>query len=220
MKSAEFWDKRSKQYDDAISRHDFPFDRTIERTKELLSRSDVLLDYGCGSGEFCLELAACVRRVYGIDTSTGMIDLAKGKVHERQIDNAIFDQTDLFGRNLDRQSFSSALAFSIFHLVDDVSTVLARLNDLLEPGGLLISETPCLGEKNWLFRSLISLAHKPGLLPKIRSLSRDELESAVTGNGFEIIESEIWDSKHASLWIVARNVSGRQTVSTVPRESM
>ncbi len=206
MNSAEFWDKRSQQYDDAVKKHDAPYDKTIERTKTLLSSSDVVLDFGCGSGEFSLDLAPQVRRVHGIDTSARMIELANGKARNRHIDNTIFDQKDLFDRSLDSQSFSTVIAFSIFHLVDDAAKVLRRLNELLATGSLLISETPCLGERNWLFRSLLSLAQKLGLAPKIHDLSSSELESLMSGNGFEIVESKIWDRKNALQWTVARKI--------------
>lgn len=206
MSTTTFWDKRSKQYDDAIRKHDEPFDKTIERTRALLNSSDVVLDFGCGSGEFCVELAAYVRRVHGIDTSARMIDLAEEKARNRHIENVEFDQSDLFDGGFASQSFSSAIAFGIIHLVDDASMVLARLGDLLETDGLLISETPCFGDSSWLFRSSINLAQKLGLLPKIHSLSSDELESLVSSNGFEIVESEVWDDKHSSQWIVARKV--------------
>jgi ubiquinone/menaquinone biosynthesis C-methylase UbiE len=204
MDSAAFWDKRSKQYDDAIGKHDAPFDKTIERARALLGSSDVLLDFGCGTGEFSVELAPYVQQIRGIDTSAGMIDLAKKKAQNRRTDNVIFDQKDLFDHSLASRTFSSALAFSVLHLVDDMPAVLARLNGLLEPNGLLISETPCLGEKNWLFRSSIGLAQRLRLLPRICSITGDELESLVSGNGFEILESEIWDDQHSTRWIVAR----------------
>ncbi|NND48596.1 MAG: methyltransferase domain-containing protein [Woeseiaceae bacterium] len=204
MKSTEFWDKRSQQYDNAVRKHDAAYDRTIETAKALLSHSDVVLDFGCGSGEFGLDLAPHVRRVHGIDTAARMIDLARDKAREREIGNTAFDQKDLFDRSLDNQTFSSVIAFSVFHLVDDAPTVLARLNDLLATGGLLISETPCFAEKNWLLRSLVTLAQKLGLAPKIRSLSSGELESFVSGSGFKIVESRIWDERKALQWIVAR----------------
>ncbi len=206
MDSDAFWDKRSAQYDAAIGKHDAPFDKTIERTKALVSASDVLLDFGCGTGEFCVELAPYVQHVHGIDTSAEMVNLAREKAHSRGTKNVAFDQKDLFDHAIASHTFSSALAFSILHLVDDTSVVLGRLNDLLKPNGLLISETPCLAEKNWLFRFSIGLAHRLRLIPRIIRLSSDELESLVSRNGFEILESEVWDSRHSTRWIVARKM--------------
>lgn len=204
--SVKMWDKRARNYDDAIKNHDDVYDKTIESTKALLSRSDVVLDFACASGEISLDIAAYIRRIHGIDTSAKMIELAKNKSLNRQVDSIRFDQIDVFDPSLARFSFSAIIAFSIFHLVDDAQKVLARLNDLMAAGGLLITQTPCLGERGWFFKSLIGLAQKVGVAPYIRNLNITELESLVSSSGFEIIENVIWDEKNAVQWIVARKM--------------
>ena len=135
-----------------------------------------------------------------------MIELANQKAHDRQVDNVVFDQIDAFDQRLIGNSFSAIIAFSIFHLLDDVPKALARLHDLLAAGGLLISQTPCLGERSWFFRSLISLFQKLGIAPPILSLTIAELESLVSSSDFEILETKIWDEKMAVQWIVARKI--------------
>ena len=202
---ATFWDKRSKKYDDSVKKHDSLYEKTIDSTKSLLTDSDVVLDFACASGEMSLDIAPHVQRVHGIDLSVKMIELANQKAHDRQVDNINFNQTDAFDQRLD--SFSAIVAFNIFHLLDDASKVLARLNDLLPTGGLLISQTPCLGERGWIFRSLISFAQKVGIAPLIRSLTIAELESLVSSSNFEILETKIrWDKKILLQWIVARKI--------------
>ena len=203
---ATFWDKRSKHYDDNIKKHDSVYEKTIDSTKSLLTNSDVVLDFACGSGEMSLDLAPHVQRVHGIDSSVKMIELASQKARDRQVDNINFDQMDVLDQRLVSNSFSAIIAFNIFHLLDDVPKVLARLNDLLAEEGLLISQTPCLGERSLLFRSLISLAQKSRLAPHIRSLTIAELESLVSGSHFETLETKIWDAKNAVQWIVARKI--------------
>jgi len=202
--SATIWDKRVRKYDDAIKKHDVVYDKTIESTKALLIRSDVVLDFACASGEISLDIAPHVQRIHGIDTSGKMIELANEKARKRQIDNTVFDQMDPFDPSLARHSFSAIIAFSIFHLVDNAPKALARLNDLMASRGLLITQTPCLGERGWLFRSLIGLAQRMGVAPYIRSLTIAELESLVSGSDFEILEAKNWDDKNAIHWIVAR----------------
>ena len=199
-----FWDKRSKHYDDNVKKHDLVFQKTIERSRLLLTDSDVVLDFACASGEFSLDIAPAVQRVHGIDTSAKMIDLANQKVRDRQVGNVSFDQMDTFGERLASDSFSAVLAFNIFHLLQDATQVLARLNDLLTAGGLLISQTPCLSERSWLFQSFVGLAQKTGLAPTITNFTFSELESFVSSGNFEIIETKIWDEKQAVQWIVAR----------------
>ena len=130
-----FWDKRSKKYDDDIKRHDSIYEKTINRTKSLLTNSDVVLDFACASGEMSLDIAPNVQRVHGIDLSVKMIELANQKARDRQVDNISFDHIDAFDQRLASDSFSAIIAFSIFHLVDDAPKVLALLHDLLAAGG-------------------------------------------------------------------------------------
>jgi 2-polyprenyl-3-methyl-5-hydroxy-6-metoxy-1,4-benzoquinol methylase len=202
--TATFWDKRSKKYDDAIKKHDDVYKKTIKASTSLLSSSDTVLDFGCGSGEMSLHIATQVQRLHGIDTSANMIELANQKARDWRLDNVDFSQMGVFDQGLETNSFSAIVAFNIFHLVEDVSKVLARLNDLLAAGGLLISQTPCLGDRNFAFRYLITILQKVGVAPTILSLTTDSLESLVSNAHFEIDESKIWDEKNAIQWIVAR----------------
>ena len=201
-----FWDKRSKRYDDNVKKHDSGYEKTIDRTRSLLTRSDVVLDFACASGEVSLDLAPHVEHVHGIDSSERMIELANQKARERQSGNIEFNQSDAFDHRLASNSVSAIVAFNIFHLLEDPPRVLARLNDLLATGGLLISQTPCLDERGWFFRSLISLAQKLGLAPTIRNFTIADLESLVSSSNFEILESKMWDEKNAIQWIVARKI--------------
>ena len=204
--NATVWDKRSKKYDDAVKEHDALYEETIKSTIALLDGSDVALDFACASGEFSLDIAPHIQRIHGIDTSAKMIELAIQKARDRQVDNINFNQIDAFDQRLVINSFSTIIAFNIFHLLDDALKVLARLNDLLAAGGLLISQTPCLGERNWFFRSLISLAQKLGIAPPILSLTIAELESLVSSSNFEISETKMLDEKNVVQWIVARKM--------------
>lgn len=201
---SDFWDKRAEKYDDEITRHDLQYLRTIDSTAPLLKESDVVLDLGCASGEMCLDLAATVSRVRGIDTSGGMIELATQKLRARDIKNADFSRSDAFDTDLENGAFSAITAFNVFHLVEDLPAVLARLYCLLTPGGLLVSQTPCLGERNWIFRTLVGLAQKSGLAPPIRGLAFDELASLMIRCGFEVIDNELWDEHDAIQRVVAR----------------
>ena len=204
--NATVWDTRCRKYDAAIREHDVLYEKTIRSTKALLGDSDVVLDYGCATGEFSLDIASHVQRIQGIDTSAKMIELAKKKALGRQVRNVEFDQINSFDQRLMSNSFSAILAFSIFHLLDDPSKALVRLNNLLEPGGLLISQTPCLGERSLTFRCIVGLAQAVGIAPMIQSFRIAALESLVSGCGFEILETKVWDKRNAIQWIVARKI--------------
>ncbi|MDH3216864.1 MAG: class I SAM-dependent methyltransferase, partial [Candidatus Krumholzibacteria bacterium] len=118
--------------------------------------------------------------------------------------NVTFASTDAFDRSLDAHGYTRVLAFSFLHLVEDLPAVLGRINRLLPTGGLLISETPCLGERGLLFRLFVGFAQKVKIAPPILSLTVPELEEAVAGANFDITESKEWDFKNAIHWIVAK----------------
>ena len=86
--NATFWDERSLQYDENIRKHDSVYEKTIDRTKSMLSNSDMVLDFACASGEMSLDIAPHVQRVHGIDVSGKMIELANQKESERQVETS------------------------------------------------------------------------------------------------------------------------------------
>lgn len=203
---ATFWDKRSQGYDDSIMQHDAIYDKTIESTVALLSKSDLVLDLACASGEMSLDIAPHVQKVIGIDLSAKMIALAHQITADRQVENIQFDHIDVFDPKLGNKAFTAIIAFNIFHLLDDAPKALARMHDLLPAGGLLISQTPCLGERSWLLRAMIKSLQILGVAPTIRSLTIPEVEALLTGGNFEIIDSKVWDQQNAVHWIAARKI--------------
>jgi len=151
-----------------------------------------------------LDFANSVKHIHGIDTSGKMIERAKEKAQIKKIENVEFSRADVDDVALVKNSFSKVLAFNILHLVDDASKKVNRLYDLLNEGGIIISETPCLGERGWLVKSLIIFAQKIGLAPPILNLTYKELESVFTSNNFEIIENEVLDANRKTHWVVAK----------------
>ncbi|MDH3218745.1 MAG: class I SAM-dependent methyltransferase [Gammaproteobacteria bacterium] len=199
-----FWDRRARKYDDEISHHDSLYQKTLQSTETLLNDQDVLLDLGCASGEISLDLAPLVAQVHGIDTSGRMIELANQKMRARDIRNIDFSRIDAFDRSLETHSFSAITAFNVLHLVENLSGVLDRLYCLLTPGGLLVSQTPCLRERGWIFRILVRLAQKSRLCPPILNIAFDELAPLFIRSGFEILDSELWDESQSIQRVVAR----------------
>ena len=162
--TAKFWDRRADKYDADIRNHDTLYERTISAVAEILSSEDIVLDVGCGSGEHSVDLATTVQSVHSIDTSSRMIALARDKAIAAEVANMQFDTIDVRDRQINGNTYSAALALNVLHLVEDVEATLERLRDLLLPQGLLISQTPCLGERGWLFRLLIGLLQAVGCL--------------------------------------------------------
>lgn len=209
-RSEKFWDKLSKKYDKR-AKNDKTYNKTLEITKKHLKSSDIVLDYACATGLYSIELAGNVKEIHGIDISSKMIETAKRKAGERKIENIDFAQTTIFDERYRRESFDVILALNIMLYFEDTQKVMQRINELLKPGGLIISSTACLGEKKTFLSILLSipifLSIKIGILPYLRFLKIPELEDSITKDNFQIVETEILTHYPATeYFIVAKKI--------------
>lgn len=202
-KSEKFWDRMANYYDRVEKKDELTYIKIIEKTKQYLKISDVVLDYGCGTGLISNEIADNVKIIHAIDTSSKMIEIAKRKADGRKIENIDYENSTIFDERYKRGSFDVILVFYILHLLEDTPKVMKRMNELLKPGGLIISASPCMGEKTFL-SILLSLVGKIGLIPNIRSFKISELEDSIANGNFEIVETECLHKSSPEYFIVAK----------------
>lgn len=208
-KSEAFWDKASKNYDKTEERFEHIHETTREKTKKYLKATDIVLDYGCGTGTKSCELAHLVKEIQGIDISSNMIEIAKGKANKREIDNANFDQTTIFDDRFKVGSFDVILAFNMLHTVPNPRNVVRRIDELLKPQGLFVSVTPCLQERKSFLVSLqiyfVRILSKLKLIPiPIRRLESTDLDDLIKSGNFEAIEAEKIYSGATSYFVVTK----------------
>ena len=91
-------------------------------------------------------------------------------------------------------------------LLPDPERDIARIRDLVKPGGLFISKTPCLTGLFGLLRPVIGAMRLAGRAPKVHFLSPARLDRAVTAAGFEIVETGNYPKSPPGHLIVARRV--------------
>jgi 2-polyprenyl-3-methyl-5-hydroxy-6-metoxy-1,4-benzoquinol methylase len=204
MKKSEwFWDWRASKYDKQ-AQEDESYTKAVERFAKYFKAEDTVLDYACGTGVVTYKIAAQVKEVHGIDTSAGMIDLAKERARERQVSNVHFAQKTIFDEDIARASYDVILAFNILHLLEDARTAVQRASELLKPEGLMVSETPCLGEAGLVLRTLLPLISKVGILPYLRKFRISEVKDLMGDGGFQILESEVVEGTIPSSLLIAR----------------
>jgi len=202
-KPDKFWDRTARRSNKSTKKFEHNYSKTAEIAKKYLNKSDVVLDFACGSGSITCEIADHVEEIHAIDSSLGMIELAKRRGTELGIENLNFTQSTIFNDGFKKESFDAILAFNILHLVEDQEKVIQKINELLKPGGLFISATSCLGEKIFM-GSLLSLMSRIRIVPYIKNLKTAELEDLITNGSFKIVHTEILYHSSSNYYIVAK----------------
>lgn len=207
MKDEKFWDGVSRKYAAGKIADMAGYERTLERAAGYLHADGHALEIGCGTGTTALKLAPYTGQLTATDISGDMIGIARQKAEEAGIENVRFEKALAGDARFEGQGFDAVLAFNVLHLLADVGGTLARLNASLKPGGLLITKTPCLKDMNPLIRWVaLPLMRLAGKAPTVTCFTAGELEAAISGAGFEIIERDYHASKgrDARLFVVAR----------------
>ncbi len=208
-KSEKFWDQSASNYDNTEEKFEFIHSSSRENTKRYLKDTDIVLDYGCGTGTTACEISGLVKSVRAIDISTGMIEIAKGKAATGGVGNVDFEQADIFDEEFENGSFDVVLAFNMLHTVPDPESVVQRTVELLKPGGLFISVTPCLGGKKATLVSLqillVRALLKIGVIPvPIRQLKSAVLDDLMDDERLQVIETEEIFKGASSYFVVQR----------------
>ncbi|MGR3379049.1 class I SAM-dependent methyltransferase [Salipiger abyssi] len=197
--SAAFWDRVAERYAARPVGDEAAYEAALARVRHWLGPEMRVLELGCGTGMTAEKLAGSVLSLEGTDFSPEMIRIAEAR---RTAGNLRFScapaETALAGGPYD-----AVLAFNLLHLLDDLPGCLSRVHGALADGGLLISKTPCLGAK-WYLWPVIRLLQGLGKLPRFRFLRPGALEAAILASGFEIVETGDYPRKLPGRLIVAR----------------
>ncbi len=207
-KAEKFWDRLARTWGRPAEEPEQTDTIVLAKTRPYLKATDTVLDYGCAKGSVDMRLAAAVRAIHGIDISSNMIAAAREAADARQAANVSFAKATIFDEGLERESFDVVLALAIFHLLEDAPEAIRRIDELLKPGGLLISLTPCLGEKAaWPIRTvmlLVGLAARLHVIPHVWRCTIGELREAMEAAGLAPIEVEELVQSTSEYFVVAK----------------
>ena len=217
-KPKEFWDKSADNYDKTEERFENIHYTSRESTKIHLKDSDVVLDYGCGTGTTTCELASHVNEIQAIDISGRMIELSKEKAAAGGVENVNFTQADIFEERYSKDSFDVILAFNMLHTVPDPQSVVRKIHELLKPDGSFISVTPCLrGKMSFMVSAQIQVVRllcSVGVIPvPIRRLRSSDLDDLVAGGNFQAVETKEIFEGATSYFLVAKKKNKSSSTS-------
>ena len=128
------YDSVSKNYD--LSR--VAGKKTAELLVELLSPvSDAsVLDIGCGTGNFLLELNGLSKQLVGLDISAGMLAQAKSKIR-----NTMLIRGDVLVMPFCEEAFGAAYCIQVLHHIPDKNRFMSEVYRVLKREGRFVIQS-------------------------------------------------------------------------------
>jgi ubiquinone/menaquinone biosynthesis C-methylase UbiE len=199
--SHRFWDRIAERYAKKPVGDEAAYQRKLAVTREHFRPDMTVLEIGCGTGSTAIAHAPYVARIRATDISKNMIEIATRKAAAAGVKNVTFECCSVEELDVARESVDAVLALSLLHLLEDKEAAIARIHDMLRPGGVFVSNTVCLGDNMRWFRFVGPLGRWLGVFPLVRIFTRKELEQSLTGAGFEI--EHAWQPHKQVVFIIA-----------------
>lgn len=206
MDKEKFWNRIAGKYAKNPIKDMDAYEYTLARTKSYLSKSDKVMELGCGTGSTALLLAEHVKHITATDLSGNMIAIGQENAATQKITNVEFVKMEVGESGQGRDAYDVVMGFNLFHLVEAPEKVVAALAASVKQGGLFISKTPCLASKVWLFGPMLKIMQLLGKAPYVGFLSTDRMDQIVKEAGFEILEKGNYPSTPPNHYIVARKL--------------
>ena len=198
-----FWDRMAARYAAQPIADVDAYQTKLARTRAWFTPDMELFEFGCGTGGTALAHAPHVRHIHAVDFSARMLDIARQRAAEADIANVTFEQGDIATMSVAPASYDMVLALSVLHLLEDKQAVIAKVFDMLRPGGLFVSSTACLGDSMKLLGYVAPVGRLLGLMPPLDVMSHPQLRDALTDAGF-VIEHDWRPGPRAAVFIIAR----------------
>ena len=204
--SPKFWDKIAERYSKKPVPDQAAYEKKLKVTREYFRPDMEVFEFGCGTGSTAIAHAPYVRHIRATDISSKMIEIARGKARDGNVDNVTFEQATFGECRVADASVDAVLGLSILHLLEDKDAAVAKVHRVLKPGGVFVTSTPCIGDAYWWFRYVGPLGRFFGVMPYVNIFTRADLEASLDKAGFEI-DYEWQPDLKKPVFLVARKSS-------------
>lgn len=204
--SAKFWDKIADRYLKQPIADVAAYEKKLQVTQEYFQPGMEVLEIGCGTGSTAIVHAPYVKHIRAIDFSANMIDIAQTRAAAQNIPNITFEQSSIDELDISYQTLDAVLGLSILHLLEDKEAVIAKVFDMLKPGGIFVTSTVCLGDKMAWFKWIAPIGKFLGLFPLVKVFTVQELANSLTDARFKI-DHQWQPDKGKAVFMVAKKPS-------------
>lgn len=144
-----------------------------------IKKPSKILDIGCGTGEFLLEMYKSGWDVYGLEPGDNLVNMSERKIGKGRVYKGYLETVNF--RNM---KFDVIAMWQVLEHIPNVEKSFKKINQVLHTKGILIIEVPHSGslnlnffKKNWTL--LLTPQH-------IHFWSSQALEKLLGKNGYEI----------------------------------
>ena len=156
------------------------------------TRTDAVLELGCGTGTFSEAVVPLVGDLIATDMSESMLDQARAKLGEHG--NVRFQKQDAYKTTFGDSTFDAVLMVNLLHVVHDPARILQESSRVLRNDGKVVAVdvtsqgTPLLAGMRLGLRYLRRWGRPPA---SNRNLSLDELVRLTQEAGFLVKEETL-----------------------------
>ncbi len=161
----KFFDDQASDYESSYKRIDdlrsFIFSERKRIVLNMLGGSfERILDIGCGPGVYADELSGRCRRLYGVDNSEEMIEIAGDKKYA----NAEFSTGNMEDLKFQDGFFDAAVCVGVLEYLDDIEAGIREVARVTRKGGAAIFTAPnaesLLNKLDYWMRAVLKTAGK------------------------------------------------------------
>ena len=203
MDRSFFWDRMAERYSRQPIADEAAYQKKLQITQAYFQSNMDVLEFGCGTGSTAIIHAPYVKHIRAIDISAKMIEIAQGKTDTAGVDNVTFERSTIDDLRVPDQRLDAVLALSILHLLDNKEAVIAKVYNILKPGGIFVTSTVCIKDTMKFIKFIAPIGRLFGLV--LRVFSTKDLENSLTDAGFEI-DYQWQPCEGSSVFIVAKKV--------------
>ena len=103
-----------------------------------LGKSDIVADFGAGSGYFTKRLAPLCSLVYAIDIQKEMININKGQMNEAGIKNVLFILGNEKETNLPKESIDYLIMVDVYHELEFPYEIMKDIYSSMKNNGKVV----------------------------------------------------------------------------------
>ena len=199
-KVKEFFDKNSREWDRNYESKSNNLTSWYlkNRKKIVLSmfdfRKSKVLEVGCGTGIFSVEILKRGNKLWGIDISPKMIKEAKKKVKNEGL-KAVFSTGDICNLKFQNNFFDTVVVIGVMSYIEEDDKAFSELSRVLKKGGILIITVGNKYSPDYLSRKFFNFFLKHLKSNKLifqniqtKAYSQREINQILEENNFDVID--------------------------------